>query len=132
MGFDFAVDPGVMQSLEATGGLRYTGSTQGDNVLVAYTQNGDIAGALSFSKNTFPNGKMDLTIEHAGSTGIIDGAGSALTQSIFKIASDEGRSITLDALPDARKFWTKMGFASDFGGSLMNMTAENVKKAAGK
>jgi hypothetical protein len=133
LGFDFAIDPGVMQALEAVGGIKYGEvDLQGDKVIVAYDKNNDIAGALSYTEKTYPNGGTSVFIDHAGSTGILQGTGSALTQSVIDIAASKGSAIELNSLPDARGFWEKMGFDNYFGGSIMNMTPEVVQARASK
>jgi hypothetical protein len=134
LGFDFAIDYGVLQTMEAIRGITYGEPREPDNVIIAYDKNGAIAGAISFNRIDFKGRTPQLFINHLGSTGIIDGTGSSLTRKVIKLAASEKREMQLFALDsNATKFWEKMGFDDEmYSGMSMGMTLENVQSEASK
>ena len=134
LGFDFAIDYGVLQTMEAIRGIQIGIPLEPDNVIIAYDKNGAIAGAISFNRIDFKGRTPLLFINHLGSTGIIDGTGSSLTRRVIKLAASEKREMQLFALDsNATKFWEKMGFDDEmYSGMSMGMTLENVQSEASK
>jgi hypothetical protein len=117
LGFEWSIDSGVLQTAEALGVIKYGDwNMGGDSIFVARGKDGSLAGAISFRtevSSTSPDKPTEtvLEIEHLGSTGLVDGTGSALAKKVIKVAAEKNRKIVLRALDDnAQAFWTKVGF----------------------
>ncbi len=83
-------------------------------VNVALTPQGDVAGAHGFSEETTDyqdllGSEKTLGSGIIGSTGIMEGAGSALVESYMRSAAGLGMGIEIHPVPDAIPYWTNMG-----------------------
>jgi hypothetical protein len=151
LGFEWSIDSGVLQTAEALGVIKYGDWNMGGrNVIVAYAKDGALAGAISFSPEVTSMAfnqppETVFSIEHLGSTGLVDGTGSVLAKKVIKMAADENKKIILTALDDnAKEFWKKVGFRdikrnnneknpdSFFPTRYMEMPLDKVKEEASR
>ena len=128
-------------------------ASHGSFTIVAYGENmSAIAGALNYDVNSgystmgppSPGGREKIEIppqiyvEYLGSTGIVDGTGSALVASVIQEAAGRGIGIGLSPVDkDAADFWSKMGMTeashpSPVGTRYFQMSADKVKETAAK
>ena len=100
------------------------------------TVGGDIAGAHGFYTSSEPNETAtwggDQIVGHGifGSTGIVEGAGSALVAEYIKQAADDGNAIVIRPVADAVWFWRKMGMVPGTAGYDWGMTANDAMAVA--
>lgn len=124
-------------------GTRFTGfALDEEHTRVAYVDGAGVAGAVGY---TSPRQMDDLVelgitepvvrIEYVGSTGIAEGAGSALTVEVIKEAALSDAAILLEpANAGAEEFFTRVGMRADPHGVgadfMMGLTADDVKRLA--
>jgi len=139
------IDDGIKLTRQA---LNAVDDDYAEDVFVALDGNGDIAGAVSYSIESpfatdasykgddFEGAEIDMPemvhMQYLGTTGIIDGAGSALFGQVVRTAAREKKAIYLEPLnKKARSFWEAMGFVGEIkiGNTLASMEGELVLSA---
>ena len=108
-------------------------------VVVLRDAGGQVAGASQMFLNSNDNGETTMELAYLGTTGIVDGAGSALFGNAINFANAEGLGLQLHALDsEAYDFWTTMGFAHESGATQfqpnewLSMSSDDVAAIAEK
>lgn len=108
-------------------------------VVVLRDSSGEVAGAALTHLDASPNGETVMEMKYLGTTGIVDGAGSALFGNAINFANAEGLGLQLYALDsEAYDFWTSMGFAHESGATQfepnepLSMSSDDVAAIAEK
>ena len=126
-------------------GLRMTESALGYNVnllteedgvhaVSLHDANGQLAGAAVTTIEEIDDLKY-AELHYLGTTGIVDGAGSALFGDAVKFAAENGVGISLSPLDaEAQDFWKSMGFHAEREGinEWLYLYEEDVQKMAEK
>jgi hypothetical protein len=116
---------------------------QQDHCILAVEKSTGVSGALGYSlyadhTTGFSGwlgqnyGPARLHVDWLGTTGITDGAGSALAREAIGIAAAKGISISLEPTKESVGWWTKVGMTQDpwqLGSDLYGMTSAGVKAA---
>ena len=106
------------------------------DLVVAKDEYGYMAGAMSLINTEIVGGEHPvMAINFIGTTGIIEGAGSALVQEAINSAADAGLALTgTPADEDAERYWVeKMGWREDPTGEglpIYGISAEEVNQLA--
>ena len=122
---DWHEDTGVVLTIAAL--------DEGPNVLVARDASGAIAGALSFDDNNVKDWGNAVYISFLGTTGITNGAGSALAREATRWAANSDKFVLGSPTEKSTPFWKKMGWhydPNDTGEDAWGLTAEEAKAAA--
>jgi len=97
----------------------FLGNANEVRAIAVFDASGEIAGATSLTIGSNDNGEPTLDLNYLGTTGMVDGAGSALFGQAISFANEQGVGIQLHALDsDAYDFWTSMGFAHASGSTM--------------
>lgn len=120
------------------------GATDLNTVVTLQTDGMGVAGAVNFTTYEARTVSVDeetnfvtpehIHLEYLGTTGIIDGAGSALLGQVIQAAAEKNIPIGLEPLDDdAAEFWTSMGFSRNIEtGSTMFLLKEDVQAIASR
>lgn len=105
-----------------------------EHLVTLHDKDGNLAGASVIYEDANYNGEPIATLGYVGTTGYMDGAGSALYADSLKWASKKGLGIQLQPLDsDARSFWEAMGFQSNVEDKIyLYMDSTEVAEIAGK
>jgi len=110
--------------------LTFNNAFQSDGIVTVL--NGDVVAAAG-SYRLFPERSTPvLLFDHAGSFGVVKGAGSALFAKVVVVAHRKKMDIVLGALKDSVPFWEKQGFKNDGFNSergVFNMVLSHEKVA---
>ena len=111
-------------------------------VIIAKTEDG-LAGAISYNEMSkeiidsvgtyLPTESPEphMYIQYLGSTGLVDGTGTALADAVFQEAADKGLGVMLEsASVGATAFWEKIGLEmiDDFVMPVYGLSASKVKE----
>ena len=137
IGDDFKSDTGVKFTKMALE------SDLGDTkIIIAKTEDG-LAGAISYNEMSqeiidsvgvyLPTESPEphMYVQYLGSTGLLDGTGTALADAVLQEAADKGLGIMLEsANVGASAFWEKIGLdmIDDSGVPVYGLSANEVKK----
>lgn len=110
---------------------------EGDaTILVAREEGLGISGAISLIPSEIygaGNSADALYVPYLGTTGITDGAGTALVQRAAQVAASQNRGLVGHPTPGARAYWEKLGWhddPNDEGIEAMGWTATETKRFA--
>jgi SPP1 gp7 family putative phage head morphogenesis protein len=111
-------------------------------VIIAKTEDG-LAGAISYNEMSkeiidsvgtylpMESPEPHMYIQYLGSTGLVDGTGTALADAVFQEAADKGLGVMLEsASVGATAFWEKIGLEmiDDFVMPVYGLSASKVKE----
>jgi hypothetical protein len=115
------MDSGFTMTREALDHVEaeFLGNPDEVRTIALFDAGGTIAGATSLTMGSNDNGEVALNLNYLGTTGMVDGAGSALFGEAISFANEQGVSIQLHALDsEAYNFWVSMGFAHESGSTV--------------
>ncbi len=138
---DLRVALGIRSARQTSGvGFTTIALTNYNRVNIAYTANGDVAGAHGSRAGTdvipsrppgpgsWSRGTEAESIGHGyfASTGILPGTGSALAAEYIRQSATSDKAAVISPVPDAQPFWKSMGFAPMPSG-YWGMTSADAK-----
>jgi GNAT superfamily N-acetyltransferase len=125
-------DAGVVLTRAALNEI-FDGEDNIAQVFVAGNEETGLAGALSLADTTGLTDRGGAYVSFLGTTGLEEGAGSALVQAATKWAADRDLPLVGTPTADAMPFWKKMGWHYDpenTGEDVYGLTIAETKAAA--
>lgn len=116
------MDSGFTMTREALDHVEadFLGNPDEVRTIAVFDASGEIAGATSLTMGVVDGDTNSiLNLNYLGTTGMVDGAGSALFGEAISFANEMNTGIQLHALDsEAYNFWVSMGFAHESGSTV--------------
>lgn len=116
------MDSGFTMTREALDHVEadFLGNPDEVRTIAVFDASGEIAGATSLTMGVVDGDTSPiLNLNYLGTTGMVDGAGSALFGQAISFANEMNTGIQLHALDsEAYNFWVSMGFAHESGSTM--------------